>query len=104
MSTLIEIFLAGAGVILMGLIGYMAVRMIRRKMIEGTDEPTGLGFSMLDFKKMYERGELTQEEYLRAKAKYAARMKGTMLAADPSKDAKPHRSILDDSEQNPHES
>ncbi len=88
-STLIHLVLGGIGLIILSVIGYMAVRMIRRKVLDhdATSASAG-GFTLMDFKRMYENGELTQEEYLRIKAKSAARMKEHFLPSEPADPAK----------------
>lgn len=82
-ATLAQIIFCGIGLIILALVGYMMVRMIRRKMLDDQDTSSSAGsFTLLDFKRMYENGELTQEEYMRIKAKAAARMKDRFLPAD----------------------
>ncbi|NNM87001.1 MAG: SHOCT domain-containing protein [Phycisphaerae bacterium] len=92
-STLVHIVLGGVALLILGVVGYVTVRIIRRKVLDQdlTSASAG-GFTLLDFKRMYENGELTEEEYLRIKAKSAARMKEQFLPskaadlADPDSD------------------
>ncbi len=87
-ATLVQIILGGIGLMILGVIGYLAVRVIRRKMVDEEDTPSSAGgFTLLDFKRMHENGELTHEEYLRIKAKSAARMKERFLPSEPAASA-----------------
>ena len=84
-STLVHLVLGGIALLVLGVIGYMTVRVIRRKVLDQDVTSGSAGsFTLLDFKRMYENGELTEEEYLRIKAKSAARMKEQLLPSEPT--------------------
>lgn len=87
-ATLVQIILGGIGLMIFGVIGYLTVRVIQRKMMDEEDTSASAGgFTLLDFKRMHENGELTHEEYLRIKAKSAARMKEHLWPSEPADSA-----------------
>ena len=52
-------------------VGYAAVAWVRRKLRQ-PDEPASLGFSLEDLRKMHHLGQLTDEEFERARTRMTA--------------------------------
>ena len=82
-KNLIGIFEWGAVLVAAVIIGWMVIRAVRRRVANPPAEMTGFGFSLKQIEAMYERGELTAEEYKalkRRKAEQAARTAEKYLA------------------------
>jgi len=61
--------LIGSGVVLvMLLIGFVVVTQIKRRM-QTPDEPVGSGFSLSDLRRLYNQGQMSAEEFEKAKEK-----------------------------------
>jgi hypothetical protein len=74
--------LVGAGVVVvMLLIGFVAVTQIKRRM-ETPDEPAGSGFSLSDLRQLYEEGQMSAEEFEKAKGKVVEAAKRAMERAE----------------------
>jgi hypothetical protein len=69
------------GLLLLGAIAFSLIERWRKRQL--TDSPAADIKQLTSFRAMFERGELTQEEYDRIKAKEAERMK-KKLAAKPA--------------------
>ncbi len=83
-KSLIGIFEWGAVLLAGVIIGWMVIRAIRKRVANPSAQMTGFGFSLKEIEAMYQRGELTEEEYKalkRRKAEQAARTAEKYLAA-----------------------
>ena len=83
-KSVMGIFEWGAVLLAGVIIGWMVIRAIRRRLANPPAEFTGFGFSLKEIEAMYQRGEVTQEEYKalkRRKAEQAARSAEKYLAA-----------------------
>ena len=77
------IFEWGAALLAGVIIGWMVIRAIRRRVANPPAEMMGFGFSLKQIEAMYQRGEVTEEEYKalkRRKAEQAARAAEKFLA------------------------
>ncbi|MGC8539537.1 MAG: hypothetical protein ACP5QA_02790 [Phycisphaerae bacterium] len=87
-KNLIGIFEWGAALVAAVIIGWIVIRAVRRRVANPPAEVTGFGFSLKQIEAMYERGELTAEEYKalkRRKAEQAARTAEKYLAGQGRK-------------------
>src|SRR5580692_9166377 len=61
--------LIGGGVLVVALlVGFIVVSQVKRRM-ETPDEPAGSGFALSDLRRLYEDGEMSAEEFEKAKVK-----------------------------------
>ena len=79
--------LIGSGVVVvMLLIGFVVVTQIKRRM-QTPDEPAGSGFSLSDLRRLYEEGQMSAEEFEKAKGKVVEAAKRAMERADARRQA-----------------
>lgn len=75
-NTIIEIFAACVGLILLAIIGWVFTMRIRNSFMGGDKANEGVGFSLMDLEKMYRNGELTEAEFKNIKRKRALKAAG----------------------------
>ena|GEM_PF-3345562 len=73
--------------------GFVGIRLFRRMLRDhGTSNKADTGFSLAALREMRDNGEITPEEYERARVKIVAKVKETLLP--PEKDALPGVAIF----------
>ncbi len=83
-----SIFFWGGVLLAVVLAGWMVIHAIRRRITNPPAEMTGFGFSLKEMEAMYQRGEITEEEYKALKirkARQSAKMAEKYLAASGRK-------------------
>ncbi len=87
--TIIKIFVACAGLVLLAIIGWVITMRIRKSFMGGNESNAGVGFSLTDLEKMYRNGELTEAEFKNIKRKRALRAAGYTEDVPPPRISKP---------------
>jgi hypothetical protein len=64
----VQILIGSGIVIVVLLIGFVVVTQVKRG-IQKLDEPAGAGFSLSDLRRLYKEGQMTAEEFEKAKGK-----------------------------------
>ncbi|MDB5174078.1 MAG: hypothetical protein JWN51_2851 [Phycisphaerales bacterium] len=76
-------------VLMVILIAGMYVARHIKKRLKDTDEPTGPGFTLSDLRQFHKSGQLSDEEFERAKAKIIVASKAAALREPPKPAAPP---------------
>ena len=88
-NTIIKIFIACVGLILLAIIGWVIATRVRKSFMGGNESNEGIGFSLADLEKMYLNGELTEAEFKNIKRKRALRAAGYTEDVPPPRMPKP---------------
>ena len=70
--------LGWTGALFVGVLGLFLVVTFLRKRLRGSDEPIGIGFGLDDLRRMRDEGQLTDEEFERAKGKLSESLKAAL--------------------------
>ncbi len=71
MRTLLGIFFWGGALVVLVILGWLVILAIRRRVTNPPMETMGFGFSLKQIDAMYERGEITEDEFKALKARKA---------------------------------
>ncbi len=77
----VQILIASAIVVAVLLIGFVVVSQVKRR-IQTSDEPAGSGFSLSDLRKLYKQGQMSAEEFEKAREKVVEAAKRATERAD----------------------
>ena len=75
-STILKLMVVCLGLVILAIAGWMIVMAVRRSLLHGNEPSEGIGFSLRDLEKMYQRGELTEAEFKNIKRKRALKAAG----------------------------
>ena len=79
-----EVIWGTAGLALALLGGALVIWLVDRWRKQATAPPTNTAEELTDFRGMYERGEITEEEYVRLRNKVSGRMKEALTPTVPT--------------------
>ena len=66
------------------IVGFVLVSWVRRKLTTPDEPAGGIGFSLGDLREMHRKGQISDEEFERAKTKMTAAMKAAAERKQPS--------------------